>query len=69
MSRSLKKGPFIDEHLLKKVQQMNESNAKKRIREIHYVSQMLRVCPRRPVCSCGQVVVRIVPHDTRSRRL
>ena len=29
MSRSLKKGPFIDEHLMKKVEALNESNQKK----------------------------------------
>ncbi len=32
MSRSLKKGPFIDESLLKKVQQLNETNQKKIIK-------------------------------------
>lgn len=29
MSRSLKKGPFADEHLLKKIDELNESNQKK----------------------------------------
>nr|YP_009927317.1 ribosomal protein S19 [Ulva compressa]YP_010020663.1 30S ribosomal protein S19 [Ulva rigida]QXI88220.1 ribosomal protein S19 [Ulva intestinalis]ARO34815.1 ribosomal protein S19 [Ulva compressa]QDE53799.1 30S ribosomal protein S19 [Ulva compressa]QOK35582.1 30S ribosomal protein S19 [Ulva rigida]QPF96203.1 ribosomal protein S19 [Ulva compressa] len=29
MSRSLKKGPFVAEHLLKKVQQLNKNNQKK----------------------------------------
>ena len=29
MARSLKKGPFIDEHLLKKVEKLNEANQKK----------------------------------------
>ena len=29
MARSLKKGPFIDEHLLKKVEKLNETNQKK----------------------------------------
>ena len=29
MSRSVKKGPFIDEHLMKKVVALNESNQKK----------------------------------------
>lgn len=29
MSRSLKKGPFVAEHLLKKVQQLNKNNNKK----------------------------------------
>ena len=29
MARSLKKGPFIDEHLMNKVVKLNESNQKK----------------------------------------
>jgi small subunit ribosomal protein S19 len=29
MARSIKKGPFIDEHLLKKLEQLNEQNQKK----------------------------------------
>ncbi|MDR7074789.1 MULTISPECIES: 30S ribosomal protein S19 [Bacillales] len=29
MSRSLKKGPFVDDHLMKKVEALNESNDKK----------------------------------------
>ena len=29
MSRSLKKGPFVAEHLLKKVEQLNKNNQKK----------------------------------------
>lgn len=28
MARSLKKGPFADEHLLKKIDELNEKNAK-----------------------------------------
>ena len=32
MSRSLKKGPFIDEHLLKKVEALNAENKKKVIK-------------------------------------
>lgn len=32
MTRSLKKGPFIDDHLLKKVEQMNEKGEKKVIK-------------------------------------
>ena len=28
MARSLKKGPFIDEHLLKKVRKLNQENKK-----------------------------------------
>ncbi len=29
MARSLKKGPFCDEHLMKKIVELNESNSKK----------------------------------------
>ncbi|MGO1580373.1 MAG: 30S ribosomal protein S19 [Peptoniphilaceae bacterium] len=32
MSRSLKKGPFADEHLLKKIDALNEANEKKVIK-------------------------------------
>ena len=32
MSRSLKKGPFVDEHLLKKLDAMNESGDRKVIK-------------------------------------
>ena len=32
MARSLKKGPFIDEHLMKKVQKVNESEKKEVIK-------------------------------------
>ncbi|MCX7825559.1 MAG: 30S ribosomal protein S19 [Verrucomicrobiae bacterium] len=32
MSRSLKKGPFVDEHLMKKVRELNESGQKKPIK-------------------------------------
>jgi len=32
MGRSLKKGPFVDDHLLEKVRQLNERNEKKVIR-------------------------------------
>lgn len=32
MGRSLKKGPFADEHLFKKVEELNEANEKKVIR-------------------------------------
>ena len=31
MSRSLKKGPFVDEHLLKKVEKMNKDRMKRPI--------------------------------------
>lgn len=32
MTRSLKKGPFIDEHLMKKVEELNSNNEKRVIR-------------------------------------
>ncbi|GBF12041.1 30S ribosomal protein S19 [Tepidibacillus infernus] len=32
MGRSLKKGPFVDDHLMKKVVEMNEKNEKKVIK-------------------------------------
>ncbi len=32
MARSLKKGPFIDEHLMKKVEELNADNKKKVIK-------------------------------------
>ena len=32
MDRSLKKGPFVDEHLMKKVQEMNKSGKKEVIK-------------------------------------
>jgi small subunit ribosomal protein S19 len=32
MSRSLKKGPFVDEHLLRKIEAANETNEKRVIR-------------------------------------
>ncbi|MFZ9795396.1 MAG: ribosomal protein S19 family protein, partial [Ilumatobacteraceae bacterium] len=32
MARSLKKGPFVDEHLLKKLDAMNESGDRKPIK-------------------------------------
>lgn len=32
MSRSLKKGPFADDHLMKKVEALNEKNEKKMIK-------------------------------------
>lgn len=32
MARSIKKGPFVDEHLMKKVEELNEKNEKKVIK-------------------------------------
>jgi small subunit ribosomal protein S19 len=41
MSRSLKKGPFADDHLLKKVDALNASNEKKVIRTWSRRSQIM----------------------------
>lgn len=41
MSRSLKKGPFADDHLLKKVEALNVSNEKKVIRTWSRRSQIM----------------------------
>ena len=35
MGRSLKKGPFIDDHLLKKVEELNKDN-KKKVNRMYY---------------------------------
>lgn len=32
MSRSIKKGPFVDDHLMKKIEALNEANEKKVIK-------------------------------------
>ena len=32
MARSIKKGPFVDDHLIKKIDELNEKNEKKVIR-------------------------------------
>ena len=32
MARSLKKGPFVDDHLMKKIDELNEKNEKKVIK-------------------------------------
>ena len=32
MARSIKKGPFVDDHLMKKIDELNEKNEKKVIR-------------------------------------
>ncbi len=32
MARSLKKGPFVDEHLLEKIEELNDSNERRVIR-------------------------------------
>lgn len=29
MARSIKKGPFVDDHLMKKIDELNEKNEKK----------------------------------------
>lgn len=39
MARSIKKGPFVDEHLMKKVEAMNEANDKKLLKHGQDVQQ------------------------------
>ena len=43
MSRSIKKGPFCDEHLMKKVDALNAAN-KKHIRRIQRQRACSRIC-------------------------
>ena len=42
MGRSLKKGPFCDDHLLKKIEELNKKNEKKSNQDLvtsfHYIS-------------------------------
>ncbi len=40
MSRSLKKGPYIDQNLLKKIERMNKSNSKQPIKTWARASQI-----------------------------
>ena len=48
MARSLKKGPFIDEHLMKKVKALNESGKKEVIKTWSRRSTGLPQRPARP---------------------
>ncbi len=55
MPRSLKKGPFIDDHLLKKVQQMNKNKKK----------QVIKTWSRRSMVIPEMVGHTIAVHDGR----
>lgn len=55
MPRSLKKGPWVDEHLAKKVEQLNERNEKK----------MIQTWSRRSVITPEMVGHTIAVHDGR----
>lgn len=55
MARSLKKGPFIDDHLLKKVEALNKTNAK----------QVIRTWSRRSTVIPEMVGHTIAVHDGR----
>ncbi len=55
MSRSLKKGPFADEHLLKKVDALNEKNEK----------QVIKTWSRRSTIFPEMVAHTIAVHDGR----
>ena len=55
MSRSLKKGPFADEHLLKKVDALNEKNEK----------QVIKTWSRRSTIFPEMVTHTIAVHDGR----
>lgn len=53
MSRSVKKGPFVDEHLLKKVEKMNDSGNK----------QMIKTWSRRSTISPEMIGHTIAVHN------
>ena len=55
MARSLKKGPFVDHHLLKKVQDAQEANSKKPI----------KTWSRRSMVSPAMVGLTIAVHNGR----
>ncbi len=55
MSRSLKKGPFIDESLLKKISQMNEKKEKR----------LIKTWSRRSIISPDMVSFTIAIHNGR----
>ena len=55
MARSLKKGPFVDEHLLKKMETMNRKNEKK----------MVKTWSRRSMISPTMVGLTIAIHNGR----
>ena len=55
MARSLKKGPFVDEHLLRKVEAANESGDKR----------VIRTWSRRSTVTPEMVTLTIAVHDGR----
>ena len=55
MARSLKKGPFVDEHLLRKVEAVNDSNDKR----------VIRTWSRRSTITPEMVTLTIAVHDGR----
>ena len=55
MPRSIKKGPFVDDHLLKKVDALNESNRK----------SVIRTCSRRPTIIPDMIGHTMAVHDGR----
>lgn len=55
MARSLKKGPFVDEHLLRKVEAANSSNDKR----------VIRTWSRRSTITPEMVSLTIAVHDGR----
>lgn len=55
MARSLKKGPFVDEHLLRKVEAANDSNDKR----------VIRTWSRRSTITPEMVTLTIAVHDGR----
>ncbi len=57
MPRSLKKGPFIDDHLLKKVRELNKSKSKKK--------QVIKTWSRRSTIMPEMIGHTIAVHDGR----
>ena len=55
MARSLKKGPFVDEHLLRKVEAVNDSSDKR----------VIRTWSRRSTITPEMVTLTIAVHDGR----
>ena len=55
MARSLKKGPFVDEHIMKKVQEMNKSGKK----------EVIKTWSRRSTIFPEMVTHTIAVHDGR----
>ena len=43
MARSIKKGPFVDAHLMKKVEALNEANRKELIKTCAKCTKRIRV--------------------------